>query len=177
MMPSLSPAEKLQRAVFGDDTAWDTESQTHALSQLRSYARERGKGPSLYQALRLPAPGQWRQFALIERDTAYARALELMPGRSDRARREALTQAVDRFRALVMPAWRDFTDPPADAAQLHIAFWNLVRITDEYGLKDLGPRQIARVTKKSALMTQNPRDFRGDDAENETQAALTGGSD
>lgn len=176
-MVDLSPAEKLQRAIFGDDAAWDADSQAHALSQLRSYVRARGKGPSVYQLLRLPAPGQLKKFARIERDMAYARALELMPGRSDRARREALTQAIDRFRTLVMPAWRDFTDPPADAAQLHIALWNLVRITDEYGLKDLGSRQIARVTKKPALMTQNPRDFRGDDAENETQAALTGGGD
>lgn len=171
----LTVAEKLQRAAFGDDSAWDAETSAHALSQLRSYVRAHGTGPGLYQMFRLPAPGQRNKFALFERDAAYGRALELMPGRSARARREALVCAVDRFRALVMPAWRDFSGPPEGAAQLHVALWDLVRITDEHGLKDLGPRQIARVTQKPALMTQNSRDFQDGDADNEAQ--LTGDSD
>jgi hypothetical protein len=151
MTDGVSPDQALLRAVLGD-SRFIEDGGAFAVQAIRRYWRHRG-AISLYQVLRLPAPGQWKRFARLERDAALARALALMPGPSDRARLVALEVAIRRFRSVQWPAWRELPAPPSDAADLNKALWHVVRATDDGGLSDLGWRQLGRVTEKSSAMS------------------------
>lgn len=119
--------------LFAQAAAGDEAARAAALpllfDGLKAFFRAHGTVP-MERCLGLPPPSARRAFALAERDYWLAVAHRLCDGATEWKRSQSLAVELQRFQAVIWPAWRDLDEPPPEASRLRSALFHAMHAAE-----------------------------------------------